>query len=115
VHGDTGGDFMAQVQQEVRSIVGQWAKNAGYSTNAGQSLVNQYWPQFVKYAGQALGSFGRYGAGHMDTFQVVVNMALDFMGARLPFSIEPTGGSGSRGSGRGRGGGGGPRLPTPDE
>ena len=117
--GDSGPrDFWQQVKEEVRRIVGNWAKNAGYSTNAGQAFVNQFWGDFIAHFSKTYGSsLLRLGPSHMDVFQTVVHHALNFFGSRLPFSVNPDddGGGGSRGRRYRVGSGSGRRGPTPDE
>lgn len=115
--GDSGqGDFWQQVKEEVRRVVGNWAKNAGYSTNAGQAFVNQFWGDFINYFSKSYGTAVlRLGPSHIDVFQTVVHHALNFFGSRLPFSVTPDDGGGGGGGGRRGGGGGGRRGPTPDE
>jgi hypothetical protein len=110
------GNFMTEIQQEVRRIVSGWAKDAGYSANYGQSFVNSYWQQFSTHMGRTLGpALMRHGASNTASFQAILNMALDWYGSRLPFARQDAAsgtGSGFRGGG---GGGGGPRPPTAAE
>lgn len=111
-----GGDLINQVLQELRSVVGGWAQDAGWSRNAGQAFVNQMKSGLIRHWGNTMGStyvraaHQSPGNDAFETFNVMLNLGLQYLGARLPFEMPEGGGGGGRrgGGGGGRRGGGGP-------
>ena len=118
--GGSSEDWQNQMIQEFRRIVGGWAKDSGYSANAGQMFVNSVSGQLFDYLNRLRGGYNQSEhhfannpgtpvtpATDINMWQNLLEAGLTWLGARLPFSVPQaaTGGGGFGGGGGGRGGG----------
>lgn len=105
-------DWRNQLFEELRRVVGSWAKAAGYSANAGQAFVNANRGALLSFIEKEVFGAGQVGYDSrmqnftttVGGFQNMTNAALNWLGARLPFRIPEATGSGGGGGGRGGGG-----------